>query len=84
MYPLRWPSATCEESEMFLKEKWISLLFHIQNKCYWTGYALYHQCCKTDLSTEKECSRAWRSPEFKLFLALLTIGLDETVMRDMV
>ncbi|XP_057291350.1 uncharacterized protein LOC130613956 [Hydractinia symbiolongicarpus] len=28
---LWWSSATCEQNEMLLKEKWISVLFHIQN-----------------------------------------------------
>ena len=44
-------SGTCEQHEMLLKEKWVSLLFHMLNKRYSTGYALYQQCCHTDLST---------------------------------
>ena len=47
---LWWLSATCEQHETLLKEKWVSLLFHMLNKRYSTGYALYQQCCHTDLS----------------------------------
>ena len=48
---LWWLSATCEQHEMLLKEKWVSLLFHMLNKRYSTGHALYQQCCHRDLST---------------------------------
>ena len=64
-------------------EKWISLLIHIQNKHYWTEHALYHQRCHADLSTEEERSRAWLSPESDPFLALQTIVLDKTILKDM-
>ena len=37
---------------MLLKEKLEILLFHIQNKHYWTGHALYHEYYDGDLSTE--------------------------------
>ena len=67
-----------------LKEKWISLLFHIQNKHYWTGYALYHQYCHEVLSTEDERSKAWLPPESESFLALQAIVLEKTVLKDMV
>ena len=79
-----WSSATCEQNEMFLQEKWISFLFHILNKHYWTGHALYHQCCPADLSTGEERSTAWLSPESESFLALQTIVLDKTILKDMV
>ena len=67
-----------------VKEKWISLLFHFQNKHYWTGHALYHQYCHAHLSTEEEHSKAWLSPESESFLALQTIVLDKTILKDMV
>ena len=68
---------------MLLKEKWISLLFHIQNKHYWTGHALYQQCCHVDLSTEEERRKAWLSPESESFLALQTTVLNKTILKDM-
>ena len=67
---------------MLLKEKWISLLFCIQNKHCWTGHALY-QCCHADLSTE-ERSKAWLSRESESFLALQIVVLDKTILKDMV
>ena len=51
---LWWSSATCEQNELLLKEKWISVLFHIQNKHSWTGDEKYHECCPQELSTEEE------------------------------
>ena len=75
---------TCEQNHMLLKEKWISLLFHIQNKHYWTGHTFYHQCCHADLYTKEESSKVWLSTESESFLALQTIVLDKTILRDMV
>ena len=69
---------------MLLKEKWISLLFHIKNKHYWTEHALYHQCCHADLSTEEKCRKTWFSPESESFLALQRIVLEKTILKDMV
>ena len=65
----------------YLKEKWISLLFHNQNKHCWTRHALYHQCSYADLSTEEERSKVQLSPESKSFLALQTIVLEKTFQR---
>ena len=81
---LWWSSATCEQNEMLSKEKWISLLFHIQNRHYWTRHALYHQCCHADLSTDEERSKAWVSPDLESFLAIQTIVFDKTTLKDMV
>ena len=69
---------------MLLKENWISLLFQIQNKYYWTGNDLYHQCCYVNLSTEEERSKAWLSPESESCLALQTTVLDKTILKDIV
>ena len=38
-----WACTTCENDEVLLKEKWTSVIFHIQNKHTWTGNTLYHQ-----------------------------------------
>ena len=61
----------------------LSLLFHIQNKHYCTGHALYHQYCHADLSTEQR-NKARLLSESKSFLALQTIVSDETILKDMV
>ena len=61
----------------------LSLLFHIQNKHFCTGHALYHQYCHADLSTE-ERNKAWLLSQSKSFLALQTIVSDETILKDMV
>ena len=81
---LWWSCGTCEQNYMLLKEKWISLLFYIQNKHYWTGNALYHKCCCADLSTEEEHSKAWLSPKFESFLALQTIVFDKTILKGII
>ena len=48
-----WTCATCENHEALFKEKWTSIIFHIQNKHTWTGNTLYHQCSHGELSREE-------------------------------
>ena len=69
---------------MLFKEKWISLLFQIQKKHYWTGHDLYHQCCHANLSTEGERSKAQLPPESESCLAFQTIVLDKIILKDIV
>ena len=76
-----WSSATCEQIKLLLKEKWISLLFHNQNKHCWTRHALYYHCSHADFSTDEERSKVQLSPESKSFLALQTIVLEKTFER---
>lgn len=41
---LWWACATCEGDSELLREKWISVLFHIQNKHRWTGCKKFKKC----------------------------------------
>ena len=78
-----WACATCGGDENVLKEKWTSIIFHIQNKHLWTGNTVYHKCCHPDLSTEEERSKAWLSPKSDAFQALQKIVFDKRMLNDM-
>ena len=80
---LWWSCATCGQDEVLLKEKWISLLFHIQNKHQWTGHSVYHECSHADLSLEAVQSKAWLSPQSDSFLAIQAIVFDKTTLKDL-
>ena len=67
-----------------LKEKWTSVIFHIQNKPTWTGNTLYHQCSHGELSKEDSFSKGWISTKSKAFQALQSALFDETLLKGMV
>ena len=79
-----WACATCENNEALLKEKWTSIIFHIQNKHTWTGNTLYHQCSHGELSREDSFSKDWISPKSQAFQALQSIVFNKTILKDMV
>ena len=58
-----WSCATCEGDEILLKEKWTSIVFHIQNKHWWTGNSLYHLCSHSELPNVDERCKNWLSPK---------------------
>ena len=78
-----WACAICENDEALLKEKWMSIIFHIQNKHTWTGNTLYHQCSHGELSREDSFSKDWISPKSQAFQALQPIVFDKTILKDM-
>ena len=69
---------------MLLKEKWISIIFHVQNKHCWTGNFVYHCCTHPELSKESERSKVWLSPKSQAFEALQKIVFDKTILKDIV
>ena len=70
-----WSCATCEGDEILLKEKWISIVFHIQNRHWWTGNSLYHQCSHSELFNVDERCKKWLSPKSQAFDALQSMSL---------
>ena len=80
---LWWACATCNQDQDLLKEKWTSIVFHIQNKHQWTGNFLYHECSHEMLSKEVERKKAWLSPTSEAFQSLQAIVFDKTILRDM-
>ena len=47
---LRWCCESGDGDEQLLREKWVSILFHIQNKHSWTGSnMLFHKCCHPNI-----------------------------------
>ena len=77
-----WSCGTCEGNEQLLREKWVSILFHIQNKHEWTGNTLYHQCSHAPLC-ESQRKKIWLDPRSEAFIELQKIVLDKTLLKDL-
>ena len=50
-----------------LREKWISILFHVQNKHSWTGCKKFKKCAHPRLTKKQKKAKEWISPKSEAF-----------------
>ena len=50
---LLWAVSTCDGDETLLREKWCSILFHIQNKDKWSSCSKFHKCIHPRITKSK-------------------------------
>ena len=80
---LWWCCATCEGDAELLREKWISLLFHVQNKHRWTGHKKFRKCEHPRLSKKEVKAKEWIPAKSEAFEILQDIVLDKKVLEDL-
>ena len=73
----------CGGCEHTLREKWTSILFHIQNKHNWLGNMFFHNCVHMELSKRNQQDKECLDPNSDLFKALQTVVLDKTLINDL-
>ena len=62
-----WACATSEGNEQLLQEKWVSVLFHVQNKHSSTTGDLFSKCENPELTKKQIKSKEWLSPNSRCF-----------------
>jgi len=80
---LWWACATCGDDEELLREKWTSVLFHIQNKHRWTGCKKFTKCDHSRLTKKQIKAKEWLSPKSEAFQALQKVVLDKNILKDL-
>jgi hypothetical protein len=80
---LWWSCATCDGDEELLREKWISVLFHIQNKHKWSGSNKFWKCEHPRLTKKKTKTKEWIKPDSGPFKMLQSIVLNKTLLGDL-
>ena len=80
---LWWAAATCEGDVTMLREKWTSILFHVQNKHRWTSCSKFHKCAHARLKKKDARKKAWLHPNSDAFKALQDIVLDKNLLKDL-
>ena len=80
---LWWACATCENDEEMLREKWTSVIFHVQNKHSWTGNNKFKMCAHPPLKREEERCKKWLKPASDSFKALQMIVFNKSILNDM-
>ena len=76
-----WYCGSCDGDKQLLREKWVSILFHIQNKHSWTGNMLFHKFCHPNIPQYRQ--KALLNPSSEAFVALQNLILDKTLLSDL-
>ena len=76
-----WCCATSKENIVLLKEKWVSILFHICNFHKWNNAQVYHKCIHADLSITDVLSKNWLQINSPPYLALKQIVCDKKLLN---
>ena len=71
-----WCCSTCNEDETILREKWTSILFHVQNKHKWSSCKKFHKCAHPRITKKAARNKKWLKPDSDAFKALQSIVLD--------
>ena len=74
--------AICSGCEHALREKWTSILFHIQNKHNWLGSRFFHDCTHR-IGEEEPADKEWLDTSSDSFKALQTFIFDKSLINDM-
>ena len=66
-----------------LCEKWISILFHVQNKHCWTDHKKFNKCAHLRLAKTQVKAKEWINPKTEAFEALQKIVLNKNILEDL-
>ena len=75
--------ATCENDEELLREKWTSVIFHVQNKHTWNGNKKFNCCAYARISKKEERSIEWLKPTSDAFKPLKLIVFNKGTLNDL-
>ena len=78
-----WCCSTRNEDETILREKWTSILFHMQNKHKWSSCKKFHKCAHPRITKKVACNKKWLKPDSDVFKALQSIVLDKNILKDL-
>ena len=76
-----WACATCKGREILLKERWISIIFHIQNIHVFHSHHMYRECGHKILLEYR--NKRWIDLTGEAFDALQRIVLDKNLLNDL-
>ena len=78
-----WACATCKGDEELLREKWLSVLFHVQNIHKWRTGEQFKKCEHRRLTKKKVKSKGWLSADSEEFKVLQKIVTDKKILDDL-
>ena len=78
-----WCCASCEGDPVILKEKWVSLMYHIINKHTWEDATIYTKCDHPKLCKRDRLEKIWVTEGSHAYVALESIVKDKRLLTDM-
>ena len=83
IHHLCWAVSTCDGDKTMLREKWCSILFHIQKKDKWSSCSKFHKCAHPRITKSKAHKKLRLNSKSDAFKALQSIVLDKHVLGDL-
>ena len=78
-----WCCATCNGDVQLLREKWVSILYHIKNVHEWEDHAIFRQCAHREYSLQEIKMKAWLKESSLAYAALRKILTDKSLLNDL-
>ena len=78
-----WSCATCNGDVVHLREKWTSVIFHVQNIHHFRENEKFVKCEHPRLRKSGEKRKVWLDPSSDSFAALQSIVFDKTLLQDL-
>lgn len=79
---LWWAAQNCNENKTELREKWISIMYHITDQHQWDLFDIYHECAHAPLTEEQRRIKKWLPPDSAPHKALKQVLLDPKIVED--
>ncbi|XP_057311862.1 uncharacterized protein LOC130649578 [Hydractinia symbiolongicarpus] len=76
---LWWCCASCDKNENVLRERWLSILYHIRGIHSWQGNEYFHECAHPTLDQQ----RKWLKLNSPAYEAVETIVQNKKTLADM-
>ena len=78
-----WSCPTCKGDLKLLREKWISILYHIKNVREWEDHSLFQGCAHREYTLQEMKSKVWLKESSFVCAALKKIVLDKRLLNDL-
>ena len=78
-----WSCATCNKDPYILREKWLSILYHIRNIHRWEDATIYKRCAHAKLSKRDRLEKNWLIEGSPAYVALESVIKDKFLLRDL-
>ena len=79
---LHWCAETCDGNKELLREKWISVLYHVADIHSWDSANLYHECQHPPIPPDVNRAKRWLQTDSPPHKALRSIIFDTKLLQD--
>lgn len=79
---LWWVAQNCNHDANELREKWISIMYHVTDLHEWDNFDVYHKCEHAPLSDAERSKKKWLRPDSSAHKALKEVVLDRRLVAD--